>query len=114
MSLHTCTYIIMCVCVCTRIHVHVHTAVGIELVLLCLVHAAVMAINEVLEKEDVAETLRALQNPAACLVDVQSENGPRYQVSLLSAKREKSSKAGAQVLLDDCTKGSACTCTCIH
>ena len=82
--------------------------------LLYLVHAAVMAINEVLEKEDVAETLRALQNPAACLVDVQLENGPRYQVSLLSAKREKSSNAGAHVRLDDCTKGSPCTCTCMY
>lgn len=71
---------------------------------MCLVHAAVMAINEVLEKEDVAATLRALQNPAACLVDVQSENGPRYQVALLGAKREKSAKAGAQVYLPYCKR----------
>ena len=61
------------------------------------VHAAVMAINEVLEKEDSDETLKALQNPAACLVDVQSENASHYQVTLLTAKKEKTSKAGAQV-----------------
>ena len=62
-----------------------------------LVHAAVMAINEVLEKEDSDETLRALQNPAACLVEVQIKNAPRYQVCLLNAKRDKTAKAGAQV-----------------
>ena len=61
------------------------------------VHAAVMAINEVLEKEDSDETFRALQNSAACLVDVLVENAPRYQVTLLKAKRDKSAKAGAQV-----------------
>jgi hypothetical protein len=60
------------------------------------VHAAVMAINEVLEKEDSDETLKALQNPAACLVDVQAENALRYQVTLLTAKRDKTAKAGAQ------------------
>ena len=63
----------------------------------CSVHAAVMAINEVLEREVVAETLRALQNPAACLVDVLPKNAPRYHPSLLSAKRDKSAKAGDQV-----------------
>ena len=56
-----------------------------------------MAINEVLEKEDSQETLNALQNPAACLVDVQAGNAPRYQVTLLAAKRDKTAKAGAQV-----------------
>lgn len=63
----------------------------------CLVHAAVMAINEVLEKEDSDETIKALQNPAACLVDVQPENSQRYQVTLLKAKREKTAKSVAQV-----------------
>lgn len=67
------------------------------------VHAAVMAINEVLEKEDSDETFKALQNPAACLVDLLSENGPRYQVTLLTSKRDKSAKAGAQVKLPYCT-----------
>ena len=56
-----------------------------------------MAINEVLEKEDSSETLKALRNPAACLVDVLVENAPRYQGTLLKEKRDKSAKAGAQV-----------------
>jgi Ras GTPase-activating-like protein IQGAP1 len=60
------------------------------------VHAAVMAINEVLEKEDNDVTLKALKNPAACLVDVLVENAPRYQGTLLKAKRDKTAKAGAQ------------------
>ena len=83
---YTCTYMYVyhpvCVCVC---------------VLWGAVHAAVMAINEVLEKEDPEETVKALQNPAACLVDVQAENAQRYQSSLLNAKREKSATAVSQV-----------------
>ena len=70
-----------------------------KIILLCAVHAAVMAINEVLEKEDSDETFKALQNPAACLVDVLSENAPRYQVSLLKSKRDKSTSAGLQASL---------------
>ena len=62
-----------------------------------------MAINEVLEREDDDETLRALQNPAACLVDIQSENGPRYQVTLLHLKREKTAKSGAQMRVSKMT-----------
>ena len=69
----------------------------VYIVFVFVVHAAVMAINEVLEKEDSDETLKALQNPAACLVDVQAENALRYQVTLLTAKRDKTAKAGAQV-----------------
>ena len=61
------------------------------------VHAAVMAINEVLEKEDNDETFKALHNPAACLVDLQFENAPWYQGTLLKAKRDKTTKSGAQV-----------------
>ena len=67
-----------------------------------IVHAAVMAINEVLEKDDSDETLKALHNPAACLVDVQSDNSVRYQVTLLRLKRNKTSKAGAPVRVTLC------------
>lgn len=56
-----------------------------------------MAINEVLEKEEDGETLKALQNPAACMVDVQPNNSERYQVTLLQSKRDKTARACAQV-----------------
>ena len=102
-------------CVCT-LHIHIYTCTMyyqrnmytqgacIYIVCTCVymswiltVHAAVMAINEVLEKEDAQETLKALQNPSACLVDVQAGNAERYQPHLLQAKRDKAEKAGSQV-----------------
>ena len=78
-------------------------------IIVCSVHAAVMAINEVLEKEDIVETFKALQNPAACLVDVHLENAPRYQVTLLKSKRDKASKAGPQVNVQVCDVSANCT-----
>ena len=84
---------------------YMYTCTFMHIALVCVVHAAVMAINEVLEKEDSQETLKALQNPAACLVDVQAGNALRYQVTLLAAKRDKTAKAGAQV---------TCTHTHVH
>ena len=57
------------------------------------VHAAILAINEALDKEDPAETLAALQNPNACLVKVDESSASRYHDLLLTNKREKASKA---------------------
>ena len=56
-------------------------------------HAAIMAVNEALEKESSAETLAALRNPNTCLVKVEGDNTERYQNVLIKAKREKASKA---------------------
>ena len=56
------------------------------------IHAAIMAVNEALEKEDSAETLTALSNPNACLLKVEADNGERYQSTLLQAKRTKALK----------------------
>ena len=57
------------------------------------VHAAIMAVNQALDKESSAETLAALRNPNACLVKVEGDNAERYQAVLVAAKREKTSKA---------------------
>lgn len=89
--------------VCMHLHVHVmymyiyRCMCYLYISVIHTVHAAVMAINEVLEKEDAQETLKALQNPSACLVDVQAGNAERYQPHLLQAKRDKAERAGSQV-----------------
>jgi hypothetical protein len=56
-------------------------------------HAAIMAVNEALDKESSAETLAALRNPNTCLVKVEGDNAERYQGILIKAKRDKASKA---------------------
>ena len=56
-------------------------------------HAAIMAVNEALEKENSAETLTALRNPNTCLVKVEGDNAERYHDVLIKAKRDKASKA---------------------
>ena len=56
-------------------------------------HAAIMAVNEALEKEDSTETLAALRNPNTCLVKVERDNAERYQGLLVNAKKEKALKA---------------------
>ena len=60
-------------------------------------HAAIMAVNEALEKDDSAETLTALNNPNTCLVKVEKENIERYQAALVKSKKDKSVKAQVDV-----------------
>jgi hypothetical protein len=62
-------------------------------------HAVVMAINEALEKGDINAILRALQEPAARLEEVQPENSSFYQVTLLNLKKNKAAKAEAEASL---------------
>ena len=56
------------------------------------IHAAIMAVNEALEKENSTETYNALSNPNTCLKHLDGGNAERYQSSLLQAKREKASR----------------------
>uniref|UniRef100_A0A8P0PJU9 IQ motif containing GTPase activating protein 3 n=1 Tax=Canis lupus familiaris TaxID=9615 RepID=A0A8P0PJU9_CANLF len=53
------------------------------------VHAAVLAINEAVERGVVKDTLAALQNPSALLVNLQEPLAPIYQELLAQAKAEK-------------------------
>jgi hypothetical protein len=57
------------------------------------VHAAILAINEAIDHGVAAETLTALNNPAAGLLNIESGHAERYQSSLASAKAEKAAKA---------------------
>ena len=56
----------------------------------CLVHAAVLAINEAIDQGDAQVTLSKLQNPAATLTNIQ-EHSDRYQSNLETAKKQKKS-----------------------
>ncbi|XP_064899014.1 ras GTPase-activating-like protein IQGAP3 isoform X1 [Columba livia] len=57
------------------------------------VHAAVLAINEAVERGVVAETLAALRNPSAMLLDLRQALAGAYQDVLHHAKLEKGSNA---------------------
>ena len=62
-------------------------------------HAAIMAVNQALEKDDSAETLAALRNPNTCLVKVEGDNIERYQTALVKAKGGKAVKAQVRASL---------------
>lgn len=66
------------------------------------VHAAIMAINEALDREDKDEIVVALGNPNACLVDLDPQNNDRYVPCLIAAKREKTSQCMEQVWMFVC------------
>uniref|UniRef100_A0A8C3NHR1 Uncharacterized protein n=1 Tax=Geospiza parvula TaxID=87175 RepID=A0A8C3NHR1_GEOPR len=57
------------------------------------VHAAVLAINEAVERGVVAQTMETLQNPHAMLVGLRQELAGAYQEVLHQAKLEKGSSA---------------------
>ncbi|XP_014671830.1 PREDICTED: ras GTPase-activating-like protein IQGAP1 [Priapulus caudatus] len=52
-------------------------------------HAAVIAINEALDRREPEHTLNALKNPAAYLVSLDADNMATYQQLLFAAKQEK-------------------------
>jgi len=75
-----------------------------EMVLLCMVlfflnvvHAAVLVINEAIDKQNAEETLQALLNPAALLTKIEKDNSERYQEELYTAKRNKEDKSQERV-----------------
>lgn len=60
-------------------------------------HAAILAVNEALEKESSSETFTALRNPNTCIKRLEEENAERYQVFLCQAKRNKAAAALSEV-----------------
>ena len=64
---------------------------------LFLVHAAVLVINEAIDKQNAEETLQALLNPAALLTKTEKDNSERYQEELYTAKRNKEDKSQERV-----------------
>ncbi|NXK51406.1 IQGA1 protein, partial [Chauna torquata] len=57
------------------------------------VHAAVLAINEAVERGVAVQTMEALLNPSAMLLDLRPALADAYQEVLYQAKREKGSNA---------------------
>ncbi|XP_069032658.1 ras GTPase-activating-like protein IQGAP3 [Embiotoca jacksoni] len=57
------------------------------------VHAAVVAINEAVDRGDVEVTARALRNPAALLTDLQAALTSIYQEMMRQARRKKGERA---------------------
>lgn len=61
-------------------------------------HAAVIAINEAIEKGVADQTLVTLRNPNAMLMNVDEDLAQEYQKELLEAKRRKEENARLKVL----------------
>ena len=57
------------------------------------VHAAVIAINEAVDKQVAADTMKALHNPNAMLITLINENQDLYQETLYNAKQSKNQSA---------------------
>ena len=57
------------------------------------VHAAVIAINDAIEKEIAEDTMKALHNPNAMLLTLINDNQELYQDALYNAKQSKSQSA---------------------
>lgn len=66
----------------------------------CTVHAAVIAINDAIDHQVADNTLQALRNPSAHLVDVSSDNAEEYQSALYQGKTTKAGQALAKVCLN--------------
>ncbi|XP_065909989.1 ras GTPase-activating-like protein IQGAP1 [Dysidea avara] len=60
-------------------------------------HAAVLVINEAIDKQNAEETLQALLNPAALLTKIEKDNSERYQEELYTAKRNKEDKSQERI-----------------
>lgn len=60
-------------------------------------HAAILVINEAIDKRVPDETFQSLLNPAAMLAKIEEANKDRYQVELYRAKRSKEDKSQERV-----------------
>lgn len=70
-----------------------------RIVFLLLVHAAVIAINEAIEKGIAEQTIATLRNPNAMLLNIDEELAQDYQNELFEAKRRKESNARLKVVV---------------
>lgn len=64
---------------------------------MCTVHAAVIAINEAVERGCVEDTALSLRNPNAMLTNLQEQLMAVYQGMLRQARAHKAAKASAKV-----------------
>ncbi len=66
-------------------------------ILFLLVHAAVIAINEAVDKGQASVTMRALNNPNAMLRNTQDDLAQDYQDTLSQAKARKQNQSSGRV-----------------
>ncbi|XP_020645708.3 ras GTPase-activating-like protein IQGAP1 isoform X1 [Pogona vitticeps] len=64
-------------------------------------HAAVIAINDAVERQIPAETFAAMRNPNAMLVNLEETLAPDYQGTLYQAKQEKTANARNRIASED-------------
>lgn len=83
-----------------------------------LVHAAVLAINEAVERGVVEQTLAALHNPSALLLSLRDDLAAVYQEMLYQAKAEKAGNAQNRVRAPCWGKvlaaAGGCCSMCVH
>lgn len=77
--------------------IYISSAAHTTLLSIHLVHAAVLVINEAIDKQIADETLQSLLNPAAMLSKIEEGNKERYQDELYQAKRSKEDKSQERV-----------------
>lgn len=64
---------------------------------MCAVHAAVIAINEAVERGCVEDTAQSLRNPNAMLANLQGQFMAVYQEMLRQARAHKAARASTKV-----------------
>ncbi|NXB05339.1 IQGA1 protein, partial [Cnemophilus loriae] len=64
-------------------------------------HAAVIAINEAIDRQVPADTLTAMKNPNAMLINLDDQLEPTYQATLYRAKQDKMENAKNRVAHSD-------------
>lgn len=70
-------------------------------------HAAVIAINEAVERGCLEGTAQALRNPNAMLADLQEHLMPVYQEMLRQARAQKAARASNKVGLEEVLPSAA-------
>ena len=76
---------------------HSFCSLWLNVPVLCPVHAAVITINETVERGCVEETAQALRNPNAMLSNLQEPLMAIYQEMLRQARTHKAAQASAKV-----------------
>ncbi|XP_034986900.1 ras GTPase-activating-like protein IQGAP1 [Zootoca vivipara] len=64
-------------------------------------HAAVIAINDAIDRQIPVETFAAMRNPNAMLVNLEEPLAPTYQSTLYQAKRDKTENARNKISSED-------------
>lgn len=85
-----------------------------ELTVLPPVHAAVIAINEAVDRGQAALTMGAMNNPNAMLKNLQEALAQDYQDALSQAKSRKMSQSSGRVRSSDNTSGNIFFPCCYH